>query len=75
MRPQVMLRKLPLYVHVDFLHVGGVRDATEPSARLFCRHDLHSQSFQGAQGVLLIYLRRCQPAPLVAKSLLLLLSD
>ena len=34
MRPQVMLRELPLYVLVDFLHVGGVRDATEPSARL-----------------------------------------
>ena len=65
MRPQVMLRELPLYVLVDFLHVGRVRDATEPSARLLHRHDLHSPSFLGAQVVLLIYLRRCQDAPAV----------
>ena len=32
MRPQVMLRELPLNMFVDFLHVGAARDVTEPSA-------------------------------------------
>ena len=32
MRPQVMLRELPLNMLVDSFHVGAARDATEPSA-------------------------------------------
>ena len=75
MRPQVMLRELPLYVLVDFLHVGRVRDATELSARLLHRPGLRYPNSQLIREVLLIYLRRCLPAPVAAKSLLLLLLD
>ena len=73
MRPQVMLRELPLYVLVDFLHVGRVRDATELSARLLRRPGLRYPNSQLIQEVLLIHLRRCQPDPVAAKSHLLLL--
>ena len=56
MSPQVMLRELPLYVPVDFLHVVRVRDATGPSARplhqLQCLMEL-------AQVVLQVRLHRC----------------
>ena len=46
MRPQVVLRELPLYELVDLPHVGRVRDDTEPSARRpHHQHDLHLVSF------------------------------
>ena len=73
MCPQVMLRELPLYVLVDFLHVGRVRDATELSARLLHRPRHRYPNSQLIQEVLLIHLRRCQPDPIAAKSRLLLL--
>ena len=38
MCPQVMLIELPLNMLVDFLHVGGARDATEPSAHPHHQH-------------------------------------
>ena len=73
MRPQVMLRELPLYVLVDFLHVGRVRDATELSARLLHRPGHGYPNSQLIQEVLLIHLRRRQPDPVAARSHLLLL--
>ena len=68
MRPQVVLRELPLYVLVDFLHVGRVRDATEPSARRpHHQRDLHLESFLRARVAPLIHLRRYQDAQKVAE--------